>query len=167
VTVVVIQQAPGSFIECLEQIEDNTGKGKVKWSSAQKEKRAAYITAVLDHALLKGIAVYVVFRHTTAYAEAVVQATGMAISDQVQGEYKATIYVDGLTKTQKNKFSAGLRRKGIRTRKVQGVSDETNACVRLADAICGFVRAALEGKTLFARLMEKAQREGYVKELRG
>jgi hypothetical protein len=37
--------------------------------------------------------------------------------------------------------------------------------MRLADALCGFTRAALTGRTELLTLLERAKQEGYLREL--
>ncbi len=60
------------------------------------------------------------------------------------GRFTTLVYVDGLKKTKRLHYGSELRKLGISTRKVQGVTkDENNALVRLADAIAGFVMDAL------------------------
>jgi hypothetical protein len=59
-----------------------------------------------------------------------------------------------------------LRHLGVRTRKVRGVrKDESDALIRLADALCGFVRAAIEGQEVMKKLFEWGKKKGYLKEL--
>ncbi len=43
--------------------------------------------------------------------------------------------------------------------------DENDALIRLADAICGFARAALEGQTTMQELFERGKQNGFLKEL--
>jgi hypothetical protein len=78
----------------------------------------------------------------------------------------ATILVDGLPKSQTRWFGKELRKLQIRTRKVRGVrKEEADALIRLADALCGFTRAAISGRQEFIGLLEKAEREGYIRRL--
>ena len=56
-------------------------------------------------------------------------------------------------------FASGQRKSG-------GWRKEgADALMRLADALCGFVRAALAGQAEMKRLLESGERKGYVKEL--
>lgn len=50
-------------------------------------------------------------------------------------------------------------------KKVRGASDETDALIRLADAVCGFVRAALEGQSDMRTLFDEQVRLGVVREV--
>lgn len=57
----------------------------------------------------------------------------------------ATVFVDGLVYAERRRFAAGLRKLNVVVHKVQGRRDESDEFIRLADAIAGFVRDALEG----------------------
>ena len=95
-----------------------------------------------------------------------VLTTARAITEKASDEYKATIFVDGLQRSQIKWFGRELRHLSIRTKKVRGVRrDETEPLIRLADALCGFVRAAESGRGEVTTLLNKARTEGIVKEL--
>ncbi len=69
-----------------------------------------------------------------------------AIHYKEPAEYATIIYVDGLKKSKRQEYGSELRKLGIPTRKVQGVTkDENNALIRLADAVAGFVRDVIDG----------------------
>lgn len=80
---------------------------------------------------------------------------------------KLLIYVDGLSKRQCPWFASELRKLTIRTNKVQPVRDEeSNALMRLADAVAGFVRDTLSGERQDLEvLFRKAIKEGYLREV--
>lgn len=59
--------------------------------------------------------------------------------------YKASIFIDGLSKHEVLQVGSDLRKIGVRTRKVRGVKDENEPCIRLADAMAGFIREYFEG----------------------
>jgi hypothetical protein len=59
-----------------------------------------------------------------------------------------------------------LRRSGIRAKKVRGVrKDENDALIRLADALCGFVRLAVEGNRAMQALLNTALANGFLKDV--
>jgi hypothetical protein len=81
-------------------------------------------------------------------------------------DYRVTVLIDGLPKSLIPEAGAALRRLRVKTFKVRGVrKEETDALMRLADAVCGFVRAALEGKPDFVRLFERAREQSFIREL--
>jgi len=50
----------------------------------------------------------------------------------------------------------------IRVEKVRGLDEESDALMRLADAMAGFVRHALEGRPALAPLLAESQRQGVI-----
>jgi len=88
--------------------------------------------------------------------------TAQAIKAYAQGKYEARITVDGLQKSERNRFAVGLRKQSVRTKTVRGGKDEIDIFIRLADALCGFLRQALTGRAELDRLMTRATREGYL-----
>ena len=72
--------------------------------------------------------------------------------------YQATVFVDGLNRTERHRFSAGLRQLRVSVRKVRGLRDQSDEFIRLADAIAGFARDVLEGDQIMKPLYKKAER---------
>jgi len=60
-----------------------------------------------------------------------------------------------------------LRQLGIVAKKVRGLKDETDALIRLADAVCGLVRGATEGQAAMRALFERGIQTGVLKDLSG
>lgn len=76
---------------------------------------------------------------------ATIMGIAKAVHFREPENYTTLVYVDGLYKTKRHKYGSELRKLGIHTRKVQGIAkDEDNSLTRLADAIAGFVRDAIE-----------------------
>ncbi len=166
VSVVVVQEDRDRLTKLLEEVERSSSKGKVKWMAARHPRRTAYIQTILHMPEFKGKLNYAVYRHTTAYLACTMLTTARAVLTYTETAYKASVFVDGLPQSQIPKFGAELRRLQVRTEKVRGVRDEkADAFIRLADALCGFIGAALSGNTQFSALLERAQKEGYVREL--
>lgn len=78
--------------------------------------------------------------------------------------YRATVFVDGLPKSKTKWFGSNLRRMSIKVEKVRGVKkEEADAIMRLADAICGFVREARENKEdKFLSLYSRGVKNGFI-----
>jgi hypothetical protein len=53
----------------------------------------------------------------------------------------------------------------VAVHKVQGRRDESDEFIRLADAMAGFVRDALEGNQQMGVLFERARRQGLIEEV--
>ena len=166
VSVVITEEEREELRERLEEIEKDSGKGRVSWVGAKDKARVAYIKRVLATPAFKGKLNYATYHPSTEHLANTVLTTARAISIYVRGKYKATIFVDGLPKSQTRWFGSELRHLRIRTQKVRGIrKEEADALMRLADAVAGFARAAISGREELARLLEKAKKESYIKEL--
>lgn len=166
VSIVITDRERESLRGTLEEIEDKSGKGKVKWISAKKNARFAYIRKVLKITRLWGKLYYAIYKNGKNYFPLTVLTTARAITKHAEERYKATIFVDGLPRSKEKWFGAELRHLRIQTKKIRGVKkEESNALIRLADAVCGFVRAATEGEAIAQKLFKQAKKQGVLIEL--
>jgi len=166
VAVVLSGDEQAELVRICEEIEEATGKGKVKWSKARYPKRLAYIQQILLTSALKGKLHYASYQGTKEYLALTIQTVVAAIEAQPQSPEKVTIFVDGLPRSQERHVGSELRRLNVSVRKVRGVrKDENDALIRLADAVCGFVRAALEERGVMADLFKRARESGFLLEV--
>lgn len=166
VATVIIEDNRDEITNLLEGFEKKSQRGQRKWIKSRSENQEAYIRQVIGCEALKGRLFYTIFNNTTDYLQCTVSATALAIPNVGEAEYKATILVDGLPKSQTRKFGARLRRLGVQTRKVRGIrKEEADALLRLADAICGLVRSSQRGKSNLAGLLEQALEAEIIKKL--
>lgn len=166
VAVVIAREERDHLRRQLEEIERATGKGRRKWVLTRDKSRVEYIRGILSLPALRGYLFYAFYRNATGYLTLTVRATARAITDCAEDEYKATVFVDGLPKSQTRWFGKALRELRIRTDKVRGVrKEQADALMRLADALCGFVRAGRTGLGEMAELLAHAKAEGYIKEV--
>lgn len=162
VSVVIVEQEREQLADILETIERESEKHKRKWSKSQPERRYAYIRTVLSKPVFIGKLYYSQTADTKNYVGLTIQTTALAITKRAQKEYKATVVVDGLSRPEERTFAAGLRKRYIRTEKIRGAKEETDVFLRLADAVCGFLREAQEGKVSeLKQLMERGIKAGY------
>lgn len=146
----------------LEEIEVNSGKGRVQWVRTRDEYRLAYISAILTQPAFHGRMFYATYRHSTAYTEHLAQTVQRAINQVADADYKATIVVDGLEGRQKQVFSNRIRSLGVRHKTIRGIRDETDAFIRLADAMCGFARAGLNNHPLYTPLLQQSEEKRFI-----
>ncbi|MBI4039725.1 hypothetical protein HY389_00005, partial [Candidatus Daviesbacteria bacterium] len=84
---------------------------------------------------------YYLAEETKSYKDATLITIASAITAAKDREnYKASVFIDGLYKSEIPRVGARLRKIGIHTEKVRGLKDENDAIIRLADAISGLVR---------------------------
>jgi Xaa-Pro aminopeptidase len=167
VSVVISDSAREQLIAALETIETRSGKGRVKWMKVRHRQRLAYITDVLSAPQFAGTLFFSMYTGTRAYMATTVLTTAKAILRAERSQTPAVVYVDGLPKSRLRWFGVELRRMSIRTDKIVGVrKEESDALIRLADACCGFVRAALSGeRPEMTALFEKAKTSGHLVEV--
>ncbi len=148
VSIVVTGKERDELLQLCEEIEKKSGKGKFKWGKAENKRRLEYLKYIFSSRHFRGKLRYSVYREQVNYDMATIVGIAKAVHFKEPPEgYSALIYIDGLSKTKRHEYGSELRKLGIHTKKVQGVSkDENNALTRLADAIAGFVRDVLTKK---------------------
>jgi hypothetical protein len=163
VAVIVLDGDPQEIFSLCEAFEQASGKGNNKWRKAKHVWRLDFMRRVFAARELQGHLCYVVFHGTQDYEAATVEAVSRTIRLIVpHGSYRVAVYVDALTKSKRMVYGARLRKTGVAVHKVQGVAkDENNALVRLADAVAGFVRDAIDGESAeITTLFEAALQSG-------
>lgn len=165
VSIVIVEENRELLLEKLEAIEAQSRKGQRKWFHTNKERRERYIRLLLESKFLKDCISYSCFKDTKAYIDLTILTTAKAILNRAHGPYQATVWVDGLGTTERHRFAAGLRKLKVVTRKVSGVREQSDAFIRLADAIAGFVRDAIEGDPTMKELYQYALKQRLVRVL--
>lgn len=165
VCVVLLGEERHQVAQRCESIELETGRGNLKWSKTRYDKRLAYIRRILQEPMLEGKLNCFTFRNSIDYLSLTVQAVVASVLSTAQQPYRVTILIDGLARSQYGDVGSRLRQSGVLVRKVRGVKqDENDALIRLADSLCGFVRAATEGQEEMMVLYARAKRERYLRE---
>jgi len=132
-------------------------------------ERNKYIEMSLSASQFKGRIFYQIFANTREYEDLMVLVIGKALNLYTEvhniTKYKATIVIDGLRQAEAKRVAKSLRQLGVRIRKVRGEKDESNALLRLADAVAGLVREGSEGKENYTKIVKKLTKEKVVSEL--
>lgn len=150
----------------LEGLELKSGKRLLKWKSTSVKRKDAYLQGILGIDALQGSLFYAVYRDTKDYLRLVTLTIARAVTRFSQGrEHKATIYIDGLKKSEISKVARYLSQTGVRRRKVGGLRDESSAYIRLADALAGFFRDYEEEKPYTKELFQLFSKRNFVKNL--
>jgi hypothetical protein len=165
VSVIIAETERDTTISLLEEIEHRSGKGRNKWAKSKDNSRIAYIEAVLHEEIFKRHLYFSTHTNSLDYQEMTIRTTANAIAAYTQRPYKATIIIDGLQKGLYRIYAAALRNYKVSTDKVRGQEDEKDSLLRLADALCGFIRDAIEGKPSMQSLLKKAVKQGYIIEI--
>ena len=138
VAVVAVEKSDELRLRC-ESFEEASGKGKVKWRSAQRVRRLAYLRSVLSEGSSLGLTLfYSVFRRTTDYDSATIEGIAKSIRRLRTPGSHIYVYVDGLSKAKCNTYKTRLRKLSCPVKKVSRVrKDENEPLIRLADALAG------------------------------
>ena len=167
VAVVIAGRGRNQFRQACEDIERDSRKGRRKWVKTTYSRRLAYIRQVLERAIFEGKLHFAVYRDMQDYSSSTVQTIARALSATGETDYKTTILIDGLPRSLERMVGLQLRRLGIRAKKVRGLKDENDALIRLADAVCGLVRAATEGQPTMRALFERGIQTGVLRDWSG
>ena len=151
----------------IERIEKLSSKGNIKWSRSRDRIRIAFIEEICKEFKGEKKLRFSVFKGTRDYDLATLNAISKAIHYDTQDIYKANVYIDALSKTKRRFYGSELRKLGISVNKVQGiVKDENHPIVRLADAVAGWSRDAIENDDKkLVKLFEMAIRQKTVIEI--
>jgi Protein of unknown function (DUF3800) len=166
VSVLLLAEEREALLPRLEAIEARSGKHNTKWQKTRHTYRQAYMEEIRGLALVHQTLFFDILRQSRDYMELTARTTARAIQRKAQAPYKVTVFVDGLRRHEIPLFSKALRRLHIRTSKDRGVRREENdACIRLADAVCGLVRDAEEHQPWARTMLESLQQRGIVTKL--
>lgn len=149
----------------VEKIEKETNPGLSKWHKTAFKRKLAYLEKMLVNPLLKKSIFYSHYKDSKKYTDLTVLTTAKAILSNAPKDYRATVLVDGLRENETAYFAKGLRQLNINLKKVRGMREESDALLRLADNIAGFLRDAIENKPYAQELYKKAIKQGVIKEL--
>jgi hypothetical protein len=165
VAVVILEAEREELRDRLAEIERASGKHQRKWTRSTLAQREAYVRGLLAHPAFARALYCSAYEDTRAYVDLTILSVAKAINTHARDPYAATILVDGLRRTEQHRFASGLRKLRVSVRKVRGVSDESDAFIRLADALAGFVRDGRAGDRRLAPLYAEAIRKGAVREV--
>lgn len=158
VSVVVIDEQRDQLRKMLRKIEQKSRKNK-KWAKERRARREAYIRQIVESKQFTNRMYYSHYRHSRDYVPLTILSTAAAIIHHAQSPYHVDVWIDGLNKHERNRFTAGLRKLDIKIpRQARGLKDEADEFIRLADAVAGFVRDGLEGDDIMSPLYKKALR---------
>ncbi len=149
----------------LADCERRSGKIIKKWTNTTLEQKKIYLQEVLQTKLFQGRIFYRSFSHTTEYLNCTLEAIVQGIAKQAIFNYKVTVVIDSLGKREGKIIGTRLRRRGVRVEKVRGIPHRSDEFIRLADAMAGFVRDYLEGKSYAGNLYQQAIQSGVMTQL--
>jgi len=165
VALVIVEKEREHVRKILRQIEERSGKTSRKWTHTTRKQKEAYLKEILGMNVFQGKIFYQQFSHTTKYLSCIVEAIVRGIIRTAPREYRAVILIDGLGRHERRIVGRGLRVRHIRTEKIRGLRDESDEFIRVADAVAGFIRDALEGQAYAKAVYAKALQEKLIEPL--
>ena len=168
VVAVVAVENSDEFRQYCESLEQSSGKRKVKWGKADKNKRLTYLRSILLHSSSHKFKLfYSVFRRTTDYDSATIDGIAKAIQRLRAPGSRVYVYVDGLAKSKCHAYKTRLRQLSCPVKKVSSIKkDEKDSLIRLADAIAGASAQVLKyQETELSELFIQAEQIGTVVEV--
>jgi hypothetical protein len=132
--------------------------GGLKWHKSRHERRMKYLETVLQRKIGAGEVYFGKYKKPLPYFFPMLETIKKAIMSKAIGDYRATVFVDGIDKKKAAELTNALRLGGIRLEMVRGRRDESEPLIRLADMWSGCIRDAIleegETKTLFTRAIQ-------------
>lgn len=163
VSVVVVGNERDHLRSKLDAIEKRSGKGIKKWTKSTRKQRIAYMSEIVNN---ESLANHISFSHYTesrSYVDMTILSTAKAILAAANETYEATVYVDGMQRTEQRAFAAGLRKLNVHLHLVRGLTDQADEFIRLADAVAGFLRDSMEGDEEMQKLHKRASKNSIIK----
>lgn len=164
VSVVITGKERDALRRRLRQIEKSSSKNQKKWRKSTSQQRKRYILDILSVKQLAGRLYFSHYEYTKTYVDLTILSIAKSLHNYTKHSYEVTILIDGLKQSEQFRFAAGLRKLDVKVRKVRGIKDEADEFIRLADALAGFVRDALEGNANMKRLYNQARKQGIIGE---
>lgn len=163
--VVISLESRDELADKLSEIEQRTAKGLRKWKKSERARRLDYMRVVLRELAPMFSLFYGIHHNTRDYTAATAATAADVIGLAAAGEDRATVLIDALSTEGRKEIGVMLRRRKVRA-DVRGIKrDESNPLIRLADAIAGFTRDALEGGEEESRLWKRALKAGQLRDV--
>jgi hypothetical protein len=168
VAVAIFEKDRAELEKICERYEKDSGKGKRKWNRSNPESRLTYLRMVIDDERFSKTLCYSpsVPPLRTEFDARTVLGIAKAIQwKQPKADYTSEIYIDGITEAKKTEYVKELRAIGIHVHRVRRATDDTSAFIRLADALAGLAREALEGREESVTLLRRAIKRKVIAEV--
>lgn len=163
VSVVILDDKREALKEWLMKLEKESGKGQKKWTKATRKQRKVYMEQVVADDRFSELIYYSHYTDSRSYVDLTILSTAKAILEKAKEPYNTKVYVDGLQKSERRAFTAGLRRLHVHVDFVRGLTDEADEFIRLCDAIAGFLRDSLEGDEDMQRMHHRAMKNRVIR----
>ncbi|MDO8515500.1 MAG: hypothetical protein Q7S14_03290 [bacterium] len=161
---VVVPETREELESYVLKAEVESGKGKLKWGRADKNKRLVYLEKIITQRKFPLKIYFSSYENTKEYKSSTILTIAKAISTVKNNkDSEFTVLVDGLNEKDQRYYGSQLRRLNFTIRKIRGVrKDENDVLIRLADSICGFIRDYKESNDLKIKCLFEKMVDGKV-----
>ncbi|TSC85357.1 MAG: hypothetical protein G01um101416_911 [Microgenomates group bacterium Gr01-1014_16] len=132
-----------------------------KWNKERKEKRLKYITLILNDKRFKQSIYFSSlgpFENKPDYdLQTQIGIKRAFVHMPLPEKYEVDIFIDGISETKQVEYKRRLRNLNIRVHRIRRARDESYPLIRLADAVAGTARQAIEGNKEALALIRKAK----------
>ncbi|MEK9155963.1 MAG: DUF3800 domain-containing protein [Patescibacteria group bacterium] len=142
VCTIICQSEKNKEVEtALLDIEQESEKLK-KWYDTGNKRRHKYINLLCEKNILNQIKIYyTVYQNKKDYINLIGAHVAKAILAYASNRsYTAKIFMDRISNQEMMKLKKEIKSYHIHYKKMRGIKDESNALIRLADAMCGLCR---------------------------
>lgn len=147
-------------------VEESSKVHARKWFNSRSPIKESFLQAVVKERIAAGDVYYRKFKKPLPFFLPILEVAEKAIKDRAGTEpYLALVCVDGIDKKKAQELTGGLRLKGVKLQYVRSARDESEPLIRLADRWAGCIRDALEGKEVSTKILSKAEKDHYIKQL--
>lgn len=168
VAVVITDTQRDKVRDILQRIERASNKRQLKWTASSRQQRTDYIQAIIENPAFSGLVTYSRYQNSRSYVDLTILSVAKAIHGKVDKSdmsYEANIFIDGMKRSEQHRFAAGVRKLGVKVRKTRGLRDQSDEFIRLADAVAGFTRDALEDDGDMKTLLKRAVKARVISEV--
>ena len=158
--VAVVLKEAGDLIALekrLEEIEQKTGKRKLKWKKTNNRIKNLYLEELLRIKELKNAIFYAQYRSSKEYSKLTSLTIAKAVLMKNEKDYSVTVVIDGLNDKERETVREELKKLKIKYSKIRGMKDEQSVFLRLADTMAGFLRDAMGGESYAKTFMKRLQ----------
>src|SRR5437879_2315333 len=160
VTVVISDENYQQLITLCEAYEQASQKGRTKWHGTNPQARLEFMRLVIGDNRFQGVLCYSKFQNQLRPnfdAFTVDTLAGVISSKLDTSHYVVEAWIDGLSESKRTEYANRIRAKGLKNVSLHRVrKEQSNTLIRLADALAGLLRDALEDK--YPAAVQLAQR---------
>lgn len=140
-TIIILSDEVEAVEKMLAEVESDSDKNK-KWHQSGDKRRHKYINLLLEKKVFNHVYIYYSeYKNKIDYTYLVGSHIAKVILSFVDSkEYNSKIFIDKMDKRTMLGLTNEIKKYRIKYKKIRGLTEESNTCIRLVDALCGLIR---------------------------